>query len=184
MMVTVSNPINAVLFPISIYFSASLSFIILGVDYLGLILLTVYVGAIAVLFLFIVMLVNLKRLDHDRTSYLILGLVILFILTVQLSIVFSYRVIVYQPENLTYSLNNYSFLCNNDTDDAQRVNVLVRLGTLIFKEFPAYLFIAGLMLLSAMIGAIYLTNLKRGYTARRQYNQLSRNRHIYTVYLS
>lgn len=182
MMVTVSNPINAVLFLISIYFSASLLFIILGVDYLGLILLTVYVGAIAVLFSFIVMLVNLKKLDQDRTSYLILGLVILSILTVQITIVFSYRVIVYQPENIMYSLNNYTFMHSNDTDDSQRVYVLVRLGTLIFKEFPAYIFIAGLLLLSAMIGAIYLTNFKRGYTARRQYNQLSRNRHLYTIY--
>jgi NADH-quinone oxidoreductase subunit J len=183
MMVTVSNPINAVLFLISIYFSAALVYTLLCADYLGLILLTVYVGAITVLFLFIVMLVNLRKLDHDRTSYLLLGLVILFLLILQFTIAFCYNAIVYMPSNILYDLNNYSFLHTNFMDESVRVHTVVRLGILIFREFPMYLFIAGLLLLSAMIGAIYLTNFKRGYSARQQYNQLPRNRRIYLVYL-
>jgi hypothetical protein len=87
------------------------------------------------------------------------------------------------PSNILYDLNNYSFLHTNFMDESVRVHTVVRLGILIFREFPMYLFIAGLLLLSAMIGAIYLTNFKRGYSARQQYNQLPRNRRIYLVYL-
>ena len=87
---------------------------LLCADYLGFILLTVYVGAITCLFLFIVMLVNLRKLDHDRTSYLLLGLVILFLLIFcNLQLPFVITAIVYMPSNILYDLNNYSFLHTN-----------------------------------------------------------------------
>ncbi len=177
------NPINAVLFLISVFFSASLIFILMNIDFLGLIFLIVYVGAIAVLFLFIVMMLNIKRIENDKTTYLLLGSVIILILSIELIYMVVYQSINYMPFSILIETDNFLFNDLNYTDSLNKKYMIQRIGILIFIKHPIYLITAGLTLLVAMVGSIYLTNFKKGYSMRRQYNQLSRNQYLYTAYI-
>ena len=78
------NPVYAVLFLIFVFFNASLFLIYLKIDFLGLIFLMIYVGAVAVLFLFVVMMLNIKKLQKDNTTYFTIGSIIALILFFQL----------------------------------------------------------------------------------------------------
>src|SRR3989338_7309109 len=73
LMLLCTNPINAVLFLILTFLSDSNIFFLVGCDFLGLIFIIIYLGAIAVLFLFIVMMVNIKKVEGDSTTYLVIG---------------------------------------------------------------------------------------------------------------
>lgn len=169
------NPINAVFFLISVFFSASFIFVLLNVDFLGLLFLMVYVGAIAVLFLFIVMMLNIKRIENDQTTYLLLGTIIAILLSMQLIYMIVYRSTYYLPTNIILETNNFFFNDYNYTDSIQKKYLIKRLGILIFINYPVLLFASGSLLLISMLGSIFLTNFKKGYSMRRQYNQLSRN---------
>ena len=72
-MVLCTSPIHSVLFFILIFFCSSLVFTLLHSDFIGLLFLMVYVGAIAVLFVFVVMMLNIKRVERDNTTYLLIG---------------------------------------------------------------------------------------------------------------
>ena len=73
LMVLCTSPIHSVLFFILIFFCSSLVFTLLHSDFIGLLFLMVYVGAIAVLFIFVVMMLNIKRIERDATTYLLVG---------------------------------------------------------------------------------------------------------------
>ena len=177
------NPINAVLYLISVFLSASIIFILMNVDFLGLIFLMVYVGAIAVLFLFIVMMLNIKRIENDNTTYLLLGTILVLVLVLQFCYMILYKSVLYIPLNLMIETNFYLFDDFNYSDSLNKKYLIQRIGLLMFIKYPLYIIVVGCTLLVAMIGSIYLTNYKKGYSMRRQYNQLSRNRYLYTIYL-
>ena len=91
-----TNPINAVLFLILTFLDASIIFFLIGCDFLGLVFIIIYLGAIAVLFLFIVMMVNIKKIEGDTTTYLVIG-VLFFII-----FFFKYRTMLYLFMNLSF----------------------------------------------------------------------------------
>jgi NADH-quinone oxidoreductase subunit J len=70
MMISVQNPVYATIFMINVFIMTSILFVFLGVEYLGLIFLMVYVGAIAILFLFVVMMIPIKQFEVDTSMYL------------------------------------------------------------------------------------------------------------------
>lgn len=176
------NPINSVLYLISVFLSASLIFILMNVDFLGLVFLMVYVGAIAVLFLFIVMMLNIKRIENDNTTYLLLGTILVFILVLQFLYMILYKSIIYIPLNIIIETNLFFFDDFDYSDSLNKKYLIQRIGLLIFLKYPIYLIVVGCTLLVAMLGSINLTNYKKGYSMRRQYNQLSRNNYLYCVY--
>ena len=83
MVITEKNTIHSVFYLVMAFVNSSLILIIWGVDYLGLLLIIVYVGAIAILFLFVVMMINVKSEETNRTKYVPIGLIIGIVLMIE-----------------------------------------------------------------------------------------------------
>ena len=177
-MVIVINPINAVLFLIAIFFNTSMIFILLNVDFLGLLFLMIYVGAIAVLFLFVVMMLNIKKIEKDNSFYLTVGIFILVFYFLQFFFIFFYDSLVYIPRLFFLDMNSFFFSSFHYLDESMRFMLIKKMGFLLYYEYFFFLIFAALTLFAAMLGAIYLTNEKHGYSMRHQYQQLSRNHYI------
>ena len=147
MVVTSRNPVHSVLFLILAFFNAAGLFLIAGAEFLAMILVIVYVGAVAVLFLFVVMMldINFARLREGFQRYAPVGALIGLVLLVQLVMVMiSWRM---APGAMALRLNETP----SDIPNAQA------LGRILYTDY-IYLFQGcGLILLVAMIGAIVLT---------------------------
>ncbi|YP_007890036.1 NADH dehydrogenase subunit 6 (mitochondrion) [Naegleria fowleri] len=180
-MVTVVNPINAVLFLISIFFNTSMVFILLNIDFLGLLFLMIYVGAIAVLFLFVVMMLNIRKIEKDSSFYLTIGIFLLLSYLLQLFFIFFHDNLIYIPRLFMFDLNLFSFSSISLLDESARFLIIKKIGILLYYEYFFFLLFGALILFAAMIGAIYLTNEKQGYSMRHQYDQLARNHYIFNV---
>lgn len=182
LMIISTNPINAVLFLISSFISTAMIFLMWNIEFFALIFIIIYVGAIAVLFLFIVMMINIKKIEKDNTTYLTIGSILLIIL------IFQILLIVYNLsfENNNIVINDNSFYFNkiNNLDEVSRIYILRDIGIILFNIRPLLLILAGLILLIAMIASIYLTNQKRGFSMKKQFNQLSRNNNIINVIIN
>jgi len=159
MVISARNPVHSVLFLILAFFNAAALFIIMGAEFLALILVVVYVGAVAVLFLFVVMMldVNFQRLREGVLAYLPIGGLIGLILLVELIFVGAAWVIAPGAETAVRA----------PAAAAGGVTNTEALGRLIYTDY-FYLFqAAGMILLVAMIGAIVLT-LRQRTGVRRQ----------------
>jgi NADH:ubiquinone oxidoreductase subunit 6 (subunit J) len=176
LMITCINPINAVLFLISTFISVAMIFLMWNIEFLALVFIIVYVGAIAVLFLFIVMMINVKRIEKDNTTYLTIGILIILLFFFQLLL------LVFNPA-FEYT-NNFSFIDYfyfiklNKLDEIVRIFVIRDMGIVLFYVRPLLLLLAGFILLVAMVASIFLTNLKRGFSMKKQFNQLSKQYRI------
>jgi len=146
MVVSSRNPVHSVLFLILAFFNAAGLFVLLNAEFLAMLLVVVYVGAVAVLFLFVVMMldINYSELREGFQKYRPLGLFIGAVLLVELFATF-----------FEYSGNIKSLPSPGDVHNTKA------LGQIIYTDY-IYLFqLAGLILLVAMIGAIALTLRKR-----------------------
>jgi NADH-quinone oxidoreductase subunit J len=181
-MIVCINPINAVLFLISIFISVAMIFLMWNIEFLALIFIIVYVGAIAVLFLFIVMMINIKRIEKDNTTYLTIGIMIVFLFIFQLLYLIFYPS--FEMKNIYFSNDFFYYMQINNLDEAVRINVLRDLGIVLYYIRSFLLILVGAILLIAMIGSIYLTNLKRGFSMKKQFNQLSKYNGIRYVPIS
>lgn len=180
-MVICINPINAVLFLISTFISVAMLFLMWNVEFFALIFIIIYVGAIAVLFLFIVMMINIKKIEKDNTTYLTIGSVIIFVFFFQLIVLLFNSPFENNMENV-FDLYYY-FNKMNNLDEVSRINLLRNFGIILFSIRPILLILAGLILLIAMIASIFLTNQKRGFSMKKQFNQLSRTNKINHVFI-
>ena len=145
------NPVHSVLWLILAFFGSSGLFILLGAEFLALILMIVYVGAVAVLFMFVVMMLNINfsELRSGFTRYLPVGLLIGLVLFVELNLVFSDWI----PDNsLKPTIQSMT-----DTN----IENTKQLGLVLYTDFILYFQLAGIILLIAMIGAIVLTHQKK-----------------------
>ena len=149
MVVTSRNPVHSVLFLILAFFNAAGLFVLQGAEFLAMLLVIVYVGAVAVLFLFVVMMldINFLKLREGFKRYLYVGLVVGAILLIELLAVLGGWTLT-QVDSAALS------------DPAPPINEVSNtraLGQLVYTKY-VYLFqAAGLVLLVAMIGAIVLT---------------------------
>lgn len=153
MVVSSRNPVNSVLFLILCFFNAAGLFLLLGAEFLAMVLVVVYVGAVAVLFLFVVMMldINFLKLREGAAQYLPIGAVIGLVLLVELATLFGGWVFAPDVEALVKS----------PTPSVEQINNTEALGRLLYTDY-AYLFQAsGLILLVAMIGTILLTHRSR-----------------------
>ena len=147
LMVVVSrNPVYSVLFLILAFFNAAGMFVLIGAEFLAMLLVVVYVGAVAVLFLFVVMMldINFAEMRAGFQKYLPLGLVVGGIL------VFELVTVMYGDAFSNTSLPVTSDIANT-----------TQLGGVLYTKYAFLFQIAGLILLVAMIGAISLTMRKR-----------------------
>ena len=166
MVISSRNPVHSVLFLILTFFNAAGLFILAGAEFLALILVVVYVGAVAVLFLFVVMMldVDFTELRRGALSYLPIGGAIGMILLVELVLV----------------LGTWNF-----ASDAGKIAEPITqggvtnteaLGQILYTKYFFYFQTAGLVLLVAMIGAIVLTlRHKQGVKRQNVADQVARN---------
>ena len=159
MVVGARNPVHSVLFLILAFFNSAGLFVLLGAEFLAMILVVVYVGAVAVLFLFVVMMldINFVELRRGFLQYLPIGGLIGLVLLVELLLVFGAWVAA--PEALATA--------QRPIPPVGEVTNTHALGAVLYTDY-IYLFqTAGLILLVAMIGAIVLT-LRQREGVRRQ----------------
>jgi NADH-quinone oxidoreductase subunit J len=157
MVVSSRNPVHSVLFLILAFFNAAALFLIAEAEFLAMILVIVYVGAVAVLFLFVVMMldVNFAELRSGFQRYLPVGATVGVILFVELVLVLGgWRI---APDAITLRF----------APSPSNVSNTAALGRIIYTDYVLLFQTAGLILLVAMIGAIVLT-LRDRKTSRHQ----------------
>jgi NADH-quinone oxidoreductase subunit J len=170
MVVAARNPVHSVLFLILAFFNAAGLFVLMGAEFLAMILVIVYVGAVAVLFLFVVMMLDIDfaQLRSGVMRYLPIGALIGFILLAELLLVFGSWVIAPGVAGLESApLPAHAMALTNTR----------ALGELLYTRYIFAFQTAGVILLVAMIGAIVLT-LRARVGVRRQSiaRQLARTR--------
>ena len=163
--ISAKNPVHSILFLILCFINTAALFILLGAEFLAMILIVVYVGAVAVLFLFVVMMldINFVRISEGFLQYMPLGLLLGLVLLVELVMVFLSKNI------LSLGIVTYSIFPNfSKTENTKD------LGKVLYTDY-FYLFqISGLILLVAMIGSITLTLRNRtGVKKQKIYDQVS-----------
>ena len=171
-MVTVSkNTVHSVFFLILDFISISCLFIMIGAEFLGMIMLIVYVGAVAVLFLFVVMMLNVAQQQNqwfnskENSGHIPIGLIISTIIFFELIIVVGGWK--YKPE---LSDPNIAQLSNEISNTHS-------LGQVLYTDYIHVFQISGMILLVAMIGAIVLTFRRRvGVKTQSYLKQISRER--------
>ena len=171
-MVTVSkNTVHSVFFLILDFISISCLFIMIGAEFLGMIMLIVYVGAVAVLFLFVVMMLNVAQqknqwfASEESSGHIPVGLIISTIIFFELIIVIGGWK--YKPDlfDLNNAVNNFS------------VSNTHSLGQVLYTDYIHVFQLSGMILLVAMIGAIVLTFRQRTGVKKQSYiKQISRER--------
>ena len=169
MVVTARNPVHSVLFLILAFVNAAGLFMLLGAEFLAMILIVVYVGAVAVLFLFVVMMldVDFAELRHGFLNYLPIGGVVGAVLLAELLFIVGAWVIKPGvPKAITAPIPAASDISNT-----------LALGLVLYTRYVYFFEAAGVILLIAMIGAIVLT-LQHKPDAKRQViaEQLARRR--------
>jgi len=170
MVITSKNTINSVFFLILDFISVGCLFIMIGAEFLGMILLIVYVGAVAVLFLFVVMMLNVAEQKQSwfigkKSTHIPSGLIVSILIFLELLVViggWKYK------ENIMSSGN---LVINNNISNTHQI------GMVLYTDYILYFQISGIILLLSMIGAILLTYRKREGVKKQSYiTQVSRER--------
>ena len=168
MVITSRNTVNSVFFLILDFISVGCLFIMVGAEFLGMIILIVYVGAVAVLFLFVVMMLNVAEQKQSwfigkKSTHIPTGLIISVLILLELLVVVGGWK--YKDNLMTSSTLNLSNISNTH-----------QLGLVMYTDYILYFQLAGIILLSSMIGAILLTFRQRKGVKRQSYfNQISRD---------
>ena len=157
MVISSRNPVHSVLFLILCFFNAAGLFILMGAEFLAMILIVVYVGAVAVLFLFVVMMldVDFVELRQGMLNYLPVGATVGMIVLVELALVVGSWTI--DPA----SVSTHGAPAPSDVTNTEA------LGRILYTQYIYYFQAAGLVLLVAMVGAIVLTLQKRVHVKRQ-----------------
>ena len=143
------NPVHSVLFLITAFFSAAGLFVLMGAEFLAMLLVVVYVGAVAVLFLFVVMMldVDFSRLREGFSRYLPIGGVVAGILTIEMVVV----------ATMVATQGAARASTGPDASGGADVTNAEAIGRVLYTDYVYFFQAAGMVLLVAMIGAIVLT---------------------------
>lgn len=163
------NPVHSVLCLILLFVNGSGLLLLLGFEFLGLVLLVVYVGAIAVLFLFIVMMMDLKgvNLRHSLISYYPFGVIMLLIIFFELKTHLINGFVWYDLSGVYVNWSEKLFENSN----------ISHLGEVLYTHYWMSFLISSYILLVGMVGAIYLTYSKKEEIRKQEiYLQVSRSK--------
>ena len=170
MVITSRNTINSVFFLILDFISVGCLFIMIGAEFLGMILLIVYVGAVAVLFLFVVMMLNAAQQKQSwfigrKSTHIPSGLIVAVIIFLELLVIVGGWK--YKPN----VMNSSNLIINQETTNTHLI------GNVMYTDYVLYFQLSGIILLLSMIGAIILTFKKRENIKKQSYiKQISRER--------
>ena len=154
MVVASRNPVHSVLFLISAFIGAAGLFVLMGAEYLAMLLVVVYVGAVAVLFLFVVMMldVDFVELKQGFLQYLPFAVTLAAVMVIEL--IFVVTVWVFPTDT---QLSQPVATVGSALAGENAPNNIEALGLILYTDYVHYFQIAGIILLVAMIGAIVLT---------------------------
>jgi NADH-quinone oxidoreductase subunit J len=168
MVITSRSTINSVFFLILDFISVGCLFIMVGAEFLGMIILIVYVGAVAVLFLFVVMMLNVSSQKQSwfigqKANHIPSGLIVGILIFLELLVVtggWKYK------ENI---MSSSTLVINEKLSNTHQI------GNVMYTDYILYFQVSGIILLLSMIGAILLTYRKRDGVKKQSYiNQISR----------
>lgn len=166
MVIFSKQPINSILFLIFSFINAAGLFLLAGAEFLALIIVIVYVGAVAVLFLFVIMMLdfNSETIKEETKKYLPVGLLVGSVLFVEIIVMMN------SPEIFSKEFKIIGRIVETDLTNTEI------LGSLIYTEYFLQFQMAGIILLVAMIGAIVLTLRHRDFVRRQNiHDQVSRD---------
>lgn len=166
MVIFSKQPINSILFLIFSFINAAGLFLLAGAEFLALIIVIVYVGAVAVLFLFVIMMLdfNPETIKEETKKYLPVGLLVGSVLFVEIILMMN------SPEIFSKEFKIIGRIVETDLTNTEI------LGRLIYTEYFLQFQMAGFILLVAMIGAIVLTLRHRDFVRRQNiHDQVSRD---------
>ena len=158
------NPVHSVLFLILVFFNTSILFLFSNAEFLAMVVLIVYIGAVAVLFLFVIMMldINITKLRQTFLNYLPIGLFVGFIILLELFYVVSQS-----------KLNFVQTSSIDNNISSQILDNTKIIGNILYTDYFLLFQISGIILLVAMIGAIFLTIRKReGIKKQNIYKQI------------
>lgn len=167
MVISARNPVNSVLFLILAFFNAAGLFVLLGAEFIAMILVIVYVGAVAVLFLFVVMMLDVSFADLRKGAmqYIPMGLIAGGILLAELVVI-----------AIAWTLSDTALQnAASPVPDVEKITNTQAIGQVLYTDYIFAFQTAGLVLLVAMIGAIVLTHRRRP-GVRRQVVSEQQNR--------
>lgn len=167
MVISARNPVHSVLFLILTFFNAAGLFVLLGAEFLAMILVVVYVGAVAVLFMFVVMMldINFVELRQGFLQYLPVGASIGLVLLIELLVVVT---------GWNFAPGAEKAMVQPMPDGVSNTHAL---GGMIYTDYVYMFQAAGVILLIAMIGAIVLTHRRRpGVKKQRIFDQIGRRK--------
>lgn len=166
MVITAKNPVHSVLFLILAFFNAAGLFVLMGAEFIAMILVIVYVGAVAVLFLFVVMMLDISFADLRKGAmqYVPLGIITAGVLLVEFFLLF--RSWTFAPQILSNLGPRASMAGASNTES---------LGQVLYTDYVFAFQVSGFILLVAMIGAIVLTHRRRaGVLKQKVADQVAR----------
>lgn len=176
MVILVKNPIHSILYLILVFFNSSALILLLGFEFLAIIFIIIYVGAIAVLFLFVVMMLNIRLIELNDIffKYLPLGLIIGFIFGLEIMIMFfqNFDFLNIKTSSINLYYIDWIFFFNG-------IDNIKAIASVLFIYKFLLLFLSGFILLLAMIGAIVLVfNQKRLTKKQIIFKQILRNENL------
>jgi len=152
LVISAQNPVHSVFFLILVFLTSAIFLFFLEVEFISLLFVLVYVGAIAVLFLFVVMMLDIKvtRAENDFFTYIPMGIFLGLIFFLEVFMTLHENFVPISPLDSQQIYTNW--ILNLDT-----ISNIEVLGQLIYTYYFFYFLIAGIILLVAMVGAIVLT---------------------------
>jgi len=167
MVITARNPVHAVLWLIFTFCNASGLMVLMGAEFLAMMLIIIYVGAVAVLFLFVVMMLDIKSAEFKGTIGSEMGVALIIALFLFIDLV----VVILLGSKVIVPVNNSQFAIDPEIGNAYAI------GRLLYTEFILPFQTAGLILFVAMIASISLTlRLRTGVKRQKPSEQLKKNK--------
>ena len=173
MVIQARNPVHSVLFLILVFFNVAGLLVLLGLDFFAMIFLVVYVGAIAVLFLFVVMMLNIKlaEINEKKLRYLPIGGLLGILFLFEMFLIVDNDLIPLLSNSKTTNISSITEIYSLEFTDwstiLETVTNINAVGQLIYTYYFFFFLLASLILLVAMIGAIVLT-MHKGVHVKRQ----------------
>lgn len=173
--ITATNPVHSVFALIFVFVNVASILLVLRIEFISLLFLVVYVGAVAVLFLFVIMMLNVKlnEVSDSSVSYLPLGLVLGVLFLIEVSLVMTNDLVSLSGEFLHRSLISQNMFSGSSASHMHLESImyvsnnLQLIGAILYTDFFFPFVLAGFLLFLAMIGAIVLSLIKTSSTLKQ-----------------
>jgi len=181
MVIAARNPVHSVLFLITAFLSVAGLFVLMGAEYLAMLLVVVYVGAVAVLFLFVVMMLDVDFVEMKQgfLQYMPVGFALAAVVVMELLMIFWIWAL---PSEKEMAVAHPIPTAGQTVSDPNGPTNIEAIGLVLYTDYIHFFQIAGMILLVAMIGAIILTfRTREGIKKQDPAEQVARGRDVELV---